>query len=474
MKNKDRYFARSDIEEVLGFAVDNGAEFAELFFESRKTFSVIMEDSRAEKITSGWDIGFGFRVVNAGLTAYGYSNSSYKEEMMRICRGVLEEIERGGGSIGGPAAVPEKSLKMGSSGNDSEDGKEGVPVANKVEAVFSADRTARDASSEIIQVRAGYGDSYQEVEIYNSRGLGVTDTRRQLVFNVRAVASDGAALQTAFRSAGGSVGFEFLSSELVEKLAVESAESAVRILHATPVEGRTMTVVLGSEAGGTMIHEAIGHGLEGDAASRDQSVYSGKMGRPVASELVTVIDDATLKGKRGSYRFDDEGTPAGRNVLVENGILKGYMNDRGSAARMGCSSTGNARRQSFRYRPIVRMSNTMIGQGRQDPDSIIASVDDGLYVARMGGGQVDTSSGDFVFKVNEGYRIRNGKVAEPVRGATLIGNGPRVLEKIDMVGTDLGFSIGTCGKDGQHVPVSDAQPTLRIPAITVGGEAQGM
>lgn len=473
MKNNDRYLPENDIEDVLGFAVENGAGFAELFFESRKTFSAILEDSRAEKITSGRDGGFGLRVVSAGLTAYGYSNATDRKEMMKICRGLLEEIERGGDAAGDSISSGKVSESK-PSGNETSGGCGDVPAGDKVELIFSADRAARSVSDEIVQVRAGYGDSRQDVWIYNSEGLAVSDRRRQLVFNVRAVASDGAVLQTAFRSAGGSVGFEFLSGELVERLALEAAESAVRILHASPVEGRTMTVVLGSEAGGTMIHEAIGHGLEGDAVCREQSVYSGKVGRPVASELVTVIDDATLRGKRGSYRFDDEGTPAGRTVLVENGILKGYMNDRASASRLGRSSTGNARRQSFRFRPIVRMSNTMIGPGRQKPDSILSSVDDGLYVARMGGGQVDTSSGDFVFKVNEGYRIRKGKVAEPVRGATLIGNGPRVLEKIDMIGTDLGFSIGTCGKDGQHVPVADAQPTLRIPAITVGGEARGM
>jgi TldD protein len=232
-----------------------------------------------------------------------------------------------------------------------------------------------------------------------------------------------------------------------------------------------MRVVLGSEAGGTMVHEAIGHGLEGDSVSKDQSVYSGRVGEKVASELVSVVDDATLEGRRGSYVFDDEGHPAERTLLVDKGILKGYMHNRYSAERLKVSSTGNARRESFRHRPIVRMSNTMIAPLDSNPDSIILSVDDGLYVARMGGGQVDTSTGDFVFKVNEGYMIKNGKIGSPVRGATLIGNGPRILTQIDMVGNDLGFGIGSCGKDGQYVPVSDAQPTMRIPSITVGGEA---
>ena len=219
-----------------------------------------------------------------------------------------------------------------------------------------------------------------------------------------------------------------------------------------------------------MIHEAIGHGLEGDAIFKNLSIYSGKLGEKIASEYVTVIDDATLEGKRGSFRFDDEGTAAQRTVAVENGVLTGFLLDRRSAMKLEMEPTGNGRRENFRFRPIVRMSNTMIAPGEHDPDEIISSVDSGLFVVRMGGGQVDTSSGDFVFKVSEAYLIEKGRVTGPVRGATLIGNGPAVLERIDMVGNDPGFDIGTCGKDGQHVPVSDAQPTIRIPAITVGGE----
>jgi TldD protein len=231
-----------------------------------------------------------------------------------------------------------------------------------------------------------------------------------------------------------------------------------------------MTVVLSGRAGGTMIHEAIGHGLEGDAVFKGLSIYSGRLGEKIASDHVTVIDDATLEGKRGSYRFDDEGTPSQRTVAVEDGVLKGFLLDRRSAAKLGMEPTGNGRRENFRFRPIVRMSNTMIAPGEHDPEEIIAGVKSGLLVVRMGGGQVDTSSGDFVFKVAEAYLIENGRVTEPVRGATLIGNGPAVLETVDMVGNDIGFDIGTCGKDGQHVPVSDAQPTIRIPGITVGGE----
>jgi TldD protein len=230
-----------------------------------------------------------------------------------------------------------------------------------------------------------------------------------------------------------------------------------------------MPVVLSSDAGGTMIHEAVGHGLEADLAQSGMSVYSNKIGQQIASPIITVLDDATLANKRGSYRFDDEGSDSECTVLVEKGILKTFLYDRLTALKDGARTTGNGRRESYKCRPIPRMSNTMIMPGETDPAEIVKSTPNGLYVKKMGGGQVNTVTGDFVFEVSEGYMIENGSIGEPVRGATLTGNGPQVLMSIDKVGTDLGFAIGTCGKDGQGSPVSDAQPTIRIPEITVGG-----
>jgi TldD protein len=231
-----------------------------------------------------------------------------------------------------------------------------------------------------------------------------------------------------------------------------------------------MPVVLSSEAGGTMIHEAIGHGLEADLAQEGLSVFSKKIGEKVASPLITVVDDPTLRQKRGSYAFDDEGVGSRRTVLVEDGVLKGYLYDRLTAMKDGVEPTGNGRRESYHHKPIPRMSNTMILPGKSKPEEIIRSVEKGLFVKKMGGGQVNTVNGDFVFEVSEGYLIEKGNVAEPIRGAILTGNGPQILKEIDKVGDDLGFGIGTCGKEGQGVPVSDAQPTLRIPEILVGGQ----
>jgi len=231
-----------------------------------------------------------------------------------------------------------------------------------------------------------------------------------------------------------------------------------------------MPVVLSSEAGGTMVHEAIGHGLEADLAGEGLSVYSGKLGQQVASPAITVIDDGSIRGLRGSMGCDDEGSPTQRSVLVDKGVLTGFMTDLLSARKYGLPLTGNARRESYRHRPVPRMTNTMIQPGPLDPDEVVKKAARGIFVKKMGGGQVNTVTGDFVFNISEGYLIENGSVGEPVRGATLIGNGPRVLSSIELVGNDLGFGIGTCGKDGQGVPVADAQPTLLIPEITVGGE----
>ncbi len=455
---------RGDIQDAIEYVVSRGAEFAEFFFEQRFLHEISCEDRRVERVASGWDCGFGLRVMTGFRTAYGYSNVTGRDELFRLGREVTAELEDG----------RHGTVALGETRRGLTDGvvepADAVSIDVKAALALEADRAARAAGDEISQVQVNYGDSIQHVWIFNSEGDAIRDERRQVLFSVRAIASGDGGLQTAYRAVGGRKGFEFFSGGAHERLASETGESAIMVLRARRAPAGTMPVVLGSRAGGTMTHEAIGHGLEGDAAEKGLSIYSGHVGEMVASPLVTVIDDATLDGKRGSYVFDDEGIAAQRTVPVENGRLRGWLLDRRTAGKLGLESTGNGRRQSYRFRPIVRMSNTFIAPGEHDPSEIVASVKKGLYVMRMGGGQVDTSSGDFVFKANEAYRIRDGKVAEPVRGATLIGNGPKILKEIDMVGNDLGFDIGTCGKDGQLVPVADAQPTVRIPAITVGGE----
>lgn len=310
----------------------------------------------------------------------------------------------------------------------------------------------------------------QDICIATSEGTVAEDERIHTLAIVHIVASEGNVLQTGYEAIGGLTGFEIFDENPLDEIAIKVAHRALRMLTARKAPGGRMPVVIAAEAGGTMIHEAIGHGLEADLVQQGLSVYADKIGQRVASPFITIFDDSTLPEKRGSFRFDDEGVNSQRTLLVEEGILKGYMYDRLTAMKTGVQSTGNGRRESYKHRPIPRMTNTFIAPGSGRTEDIIRSVEKGFFVKKMGGGQVNTVTGEFVFEVSEGYLIEKGEIGEPVRGATLIGNGPEVLKSIDMVGNDVGFSIGTCGKDSQGVAVSDAMPTVRIPEIVVGGE----
>jgi len=346
---------------------------------------------------------------------------------------------------------------------------EDVSVERKISLVRNAEAVARSFDKKIKQVTVIYRDFLQRVQIATSDGSISEDDRVYTTFIIQVVAAQEDIIQTAYESFGGLSGFELFENNDLEALSLKAAQRAVMMLTAGKAPGGRMPAVISSHAGGTMIHEAIGHGLEADLSQQGLSVFSNKLGARVASDLVTVIDDSTLPGKRGSFRFDDEGTPSQRTVLVEKGILKNYMYDKLSAMKDKACLTGNGRRESYRHRPIPRMTNTFITEGTTPAEQILCATEKGLLVEKMGGGQVNTVTGDFVFDVQEGYLIENGRKGEPVRGATLTGNGPQILQIIDMVGDDLGFSIGTCGKDAQGVPVTDAMPTLRIPEIIVGG-----
>jgi TldD protein len=334
-----------------------------------------------------------------------------------------------------------------------------------------ADRRARAEGSAIAQVTVRYADVHRAIGCVNSLGEWAEDERVHTLLSVLAIADAGGELCTGYECEGGLGGLEQLERRPPEEIAAVAARRALLNLAARPAPAGRMPVVLSASAGGTMVHEAVGHGLEADLIADQLSIYAGRIGETIASPLVTVIDDATLPAGRGSQACDDEGTCAQRTMLIEKGVLKSYLHDRLSAWKNGACSTGNGRRESYRYRPIVRMTNTMIAPGSDDPRSILRATQNGLFVRQMGGGQVETVTGNFVFEVTEGYLIERGEIGPPVRGATLTGNGPEVLMSIDRVGRDLGFGIGTCGKDGQNVPVADAQPTLRIPELVVGGRA---
>lgn len=450
---------------VLKKVMSSGGEYADVFVEHRKPTSVQLEDNKIEKIISGVDAGVGIRLIFNGKTAYAFSNDLSEGSLLKLAG----NLSRAAASAGGDRVLdlrkeePEIDFTIKSFPED-------VPMDRKIEIVRTANKVARDFDNRIKQVNVIYRDSIQRVQIATSEGIISEDERVYTLAVVQVIASDRGIIQTGYEPAGGFIGFELFDEVPIEELALKASKRVIMMLTARRAPGGRMPVVISSEAGGTMIHEAIGHGLEADLAQQGLSVYSKKIGQQVASPLITVVDDATLPNKRGSFRFDDEGTPSQSTVLVRDGILTGYMYDKLTAMRDGVKSTGNGRRESYQHRPIPRMTNTFIAHGKSLPEDVLKSIPKGLFVMKMGGGQVNTVTGDFVFDVQEGYIIEDGKIGVPVRGATLTGNGPEVLKSIDMVATDLGFSIGTCGKDAQGVPVSDAMPTIRIPEMVVGGE----
>jgi len=455
-----------DCAKILRRALAGGGEFADIYFEEGASTVIACEDGKIEKVMAGADRGVGIRVISDLRTAYAFTNDVTETALLSLAETVSRAVK--GKMFEGAIDLRQKTV---GSGFPILLPTTEVALQDKVATVTTADRTARGVDPRIRQVTAIYRDGTLKAQVVNSLGEFTESFRTGTVFMVQVVAADGNLIQTGYEPLGGFRGFEIFQQKSPEELALTAAKRGLMMLGARKAPGGMMPVVLSSEAGGTMVHEAIGHGLEADLALTGMSVYSGKIGLEVASPLVTVIDDATIPNARGSFSFDDEGTPGQRTVLVENGILKGYLYDRLNAMKDGCKSTGNGRRESYQAKPIVRMSNTLIAPGATPPEEIIKGVAQGLFVRNMGGGQVNTVNGNFVFEVSEGYLIENGRVTEPVRGATLTGNGPEVLKKITMVGNDLGFGIGTCGKEGQGVPVSDAQPTLLISGITVGGAA---
>ncbi|MDT8901796.1 TldD/PmbA family protein [Anaeroselena agilis] len=455
---------RRVLGDVLAAALRRGGDFADIFVENRATTMVSCEENRIERVKTGIDSGAGVRVISGDTTAYAYTNKITADELIRVAdiASRAAQVSERDVSIDLKAVQPTVDLDIAVM-------PDAVPIEDKTAVVAAADAAAREADARIKQVMVVYGDVIQDVTIANSLGRLVEDRRVRTRLAVNAVAAGDGQIQTGFEALGGTQGFELTKRDACEAVAREAARRAVAALDAKPAPAGRMTVVMAGAAGGTMVHEACGHGLEADLVQKGLSVYAGKRGEQVAASGITVVDDGTMPRRYGTLRFDDEGFPTGKTVLIADGVLKGFMYDYLTASRDKADPTGNGRRESFEHKPVPRMRNTYIAPGKEDPAAVIGSVKNGLLVKKMGGGQVNTVNGDFVFDVAEGYLIRDGKVSHAVRGATLTGNGPEVLRQIDMVGSDLGFSIGTCGKDGQGAPVSDAQPTIRIPEIVVGG-----
>ncbi len=457
------------LKEVLAEALKNGGDFADVFVEQKKITGIGCEAGKIERIQSGIESGAGIRVISGDATAYAYTNDLSREGMLNAAK-IVSHAATGGKKSGvAEFRFVKPNVKFEIKVNPSE-----VTTEQKVLAVKAADGAARAVDAEKIkQVMVGYADIVQKVIIANSQGDFVEDERVRTRLMVQAVAAEGSVIQTGYEAVGSHSGFELLQRNKPEEVGAKAARRAVQMLGAKPAPAGKMVVVLAGEAGGTMVHEACGHGLEADLVQKGLSVYAGKKGQKVAADCITVIDDATMEDRYGSYSVDDEGVPARKVVLIENGVLKDYMYDRLTARRDNVQPNGHGRRESYQDKPIPRMGNTYIAPGKDDPQEIIKSVESGLLVKKMGGGQVNTTTGDFVFDVAEGYLIKNGQIGPMVRGATLTGNGPEVLKVVEKVGSDLGFTIGTCGKDGQGVPVSDAQPTMLVRQITVGGTAHG-
>jgi TldD protein len=450
-----------DGAKIVRTLLKGKALYGDVFIERKRYTNIQRESSRFEKVEHAEDRGSSLRIITPWKQFVVSTNSTDEDELLSLAT-YASKLDFG--------KKESFFVKLPNYRFQIEEYPDKVSLNKKMEVVEWIENTAKKMERRIKQVRVIFRDTRQDVHIFTSSGEAIYDERYQLLINLLLVGEEDGEIQTSYESIGGFLGFEYLREDRLLDFVEKTVRRLNGLLKAKEAPMGPRTVVLGARAGGTMIHEAIGHGLEADLALEGLSCYKGLIGEKIASELITIVDDKTLSHMRGSYAYDDEGTPSERTILVENGILKNYLFDRFYAMKYEKRSTGNGRRESFRHKPIPRMSNTFILPGTKNPDEIISSVDKGLYVLKMGGGQVDTVTGDFVFEVQEGYIIEKGEVGDMVKNAVVMGNGPKILKEIDMVGSDLGFGIGTCGKDGQGVPVSDGQPTLRIPEMIVGGK----
>lgn len=458
---------RGRVETIVNDALSN-ADDGELFLEYEQSEGIVLDDGRIKSASFDTTQGFGLRAIVGEATGYSHA-SDLSEAAMKRAGETVKAVQLG---QTGTMAVGPVGTNQNLYGDDNPLGA--MSFEDKVALLGEIDAYARAKDSRIKQVSASITGSWQAVQIIRAGGMRIGDIRPLVRVNVSVVVADGDKMESGSFGQGGRVGYDGFVKPGVWKAAVDEAyRQAVVNLDSVPAPAGEMTVVLGPGWPGILLHEAIGHGLEGDFNRKKTSAFAGLMNERIAAPGVTVIDDGTLNDRRGSLSIDDEGTPAQKTVLIEDGILKGYMQDRMNARLMGVAPTGNGRRQSHAYAPIPRMTNTIMLNGNHNPEEILKSVDNGLYAVNFGGGQVDITSGKFVFTCTEAYQVKNGKIGAPVKGATLIGNGPDVLTKVSMIGNDMALDpgVGTCGKDGQGVPVGVGQPTLKIDGLTVGGTA---
>ena len=454
------------LRATMARALRRGGDFAEVFVEDRDSLGLRLEDGRIEQTSGGREVGAAVRLLSGEHTYYAYSDALDEAGMAAAADAVAAAVR---GGDGGPVIVDLGLVRSDPGRHPVKVPPETVAIARKAQLVRAGNEAARAAGGEVAQAIAGYGDTRQKVLIANSLGDLVYDDRTRTRFTMQVVARRGDVIQTGHETVGGSAGFELVDEGTARAVATAAAEKALTMLDSRPAPVGAMPVVMANGFGGTLFHEACGHGLEADAIAKGASIYAGKMGEVVAAPIVSAFDDGSLPNGWGSQAFDDEGVPTQKTLVIERGRLTGYLYDRLRAREAGAAPTGNGRRQSFRHVPIPRMTTTYIAAGDATADDIIAATPRGFYAKSLAGGQVEPASGNFVFGVAEGYLIEHGRLTTPLRGATLVGNGIDILMRIDMIAADFDVKTGVCGKDGQGVPVGTGQATLRIAEMTVGG-----
>ncbi|KAF5053531.1 TldD/PmbA family protein [Sedimentibacter saalensis] len=452
------------IEDTLNAALTTGGDFAEVYVEDRTNNGIVMIGGKVESTMTGRDYGVGIRIFKGFNSVYAYTNKSDRDSLISTAKKAAAAIE-------GKQGTTALSLNMTQNENINviHIDPNTIEKTRKVQLMRRAYDTAFNYDDLITQVTVSYMDYNQDIMVANSEGLWKEDKRVRTRLAISSVASKNGEMQSGFFGPGASKGYEFYENLDVEKYAKEASRIAVTMVNAKYSPSGKMPVIIDNGFGGVIFHEACGHGLEATSVAKGLSVFSDKVGQKIASPLVTAIDDGTIPNEWGSFNIDDEGTPSHRNVLIENGILKGYMIDKLNARRMNMDITGSGRRQSYRYAPTSRMSNTFIDNGKSSPEEIIANTEKGIYAKYMGGGSVNPSTGEFNFAVMEGYIVENGKIKDPVRGATLIGKGTDILNKIDMVGNNMTHGQGMCGSVSGSIPTNVGQPMIRVSEITVGG-----
>ncbi|MBS4210346.1 TldD/PmbA family protein [Bacillus sp. FJAT-50079] len=455
---------QATIEDVLNAALATGGDFAEVFAEDRFTNNMILQQGKIDRSLSGRDAGVGIRVFNGLHSVYAYTTDFTKSGLLKAASNAAQAIKGNGqhtiAELKQETINPlHKIIHMPRT----------IENERKAAVMRKAYEIAKNYHSRIKQATVTYIDSEQNILVANSEGKFVEDTRVRSRLAIQAIASDGTQMQPGYYGPGAYQGFEFFESLDLEHYAGEAARIAVTMLDAEECPSGKFPVIIDNEFGGVIFHEACGHGLEATAVAKNNSVFANRIGERVAPDIVTYIDDGTLPNEWGSLNIDDEGEKTRKNILIENGILKGYLIDKLNSRRMGMEATGSSRRESYRFTPTSRMTNTYIAPGKSTREEIIAATEHGIYAKYMGGGSVNTATGDYNFAIMEAYMVENGTIGKPLKGATLIGNGPETLQLVDMVGNNLAHGAGMCGSVSGSLPVNVGQPMIRVSEITVGG-----